>query len=197
MLNSSIASSCVPQRKTIMASSEGTRDTSDRVPFVIQYFPGAEKLHHVLRTLQHIIDDNEHLTKIIPMPPLRAFKQPPNLKQTIVCRKRHSLQENSNHNTIQPCHASLCKTRQIFKMNTTITRWKTTHHVHSRYSCDSANVVDLIRCRQGCLRLVILARSQRRYINRWMDTAQQSQDRDVPSQWGNTSAVKDIRPQIF
>eukprot|EP00061_Rhincodon_typus_P011578 g36700.t1 len=33
-----------------------TQNMTDRVPFVIQYFPGAEKLHHVLHSLQHIID---------------------------------------------------------------------------------------------------------------------------------------------
>eukprot|EP00061_Rhincodon_typus_P015298 g42900.t1 len=40
--------------------------TTNRVPFVVQYFPGVEKLHHVLRSLQHIIYDNEHLIKIFP-----------------------------------------------------------------------------------------------------------------------------------
>eukprot|EP00061_Rhincodon_typus_P009949 g33842.t1 len=43
-----------------------TRNTIDRVPFIVQYFPGVQKLHHVLRSLQHIIDDDEHLAKIFP-----------------------------------------------------------------------------------------------------------------------------------
>ncbi|XP_072359720.1 uncharacterized protein [Scyliorhinus torazame] len=60
-----------------------TWDTTDRIPFVVQYFPGAEKLHHLLHSLQHVIDDDEHLAKVIPTPPLLAFKQPRNLKQTI------------------------------------------------------------------------------------------------------------------
>eukprot|EP00061_Rhincodon_typus_P003389 g19965.t1 len=98
-----------------------TRGTSDRVPFVVQYFPAVEKLCHVLHSLQHIIDDDEHLTNIFPMPPLLAFKQPPNLKQTIVCSKLPSLQDNINHNTVQPCHGNLCKTCQITDMDTTIT----------------------------------------------------------------------------
>ncbi|XP_067849122.1 uncharacterized protein [Heptranchias perlo] len=51
-----------------------TRDATNRVPFVVQYFPGAEKLHHVLRSLQHVIDDDEHLAMAIPTPPLLAFK---------------------------------------------------------------------------------------------------------------------------
>eukprot|EP00061_Rhincodon_typus_P007383 g29031.t1 len=32
-----------------------TQDTTEGVPFVIQYFPGAEKLRHVLHSLQHVI----------------------------------------------------------------------------------------------------------------------------------------------
>eukprot|EP00061_Rhincodon_typus_P009592 g33220.t1 len=68
------------------------------------YFPGAEKLYHVLRSLQHIIDDDEHLTKIFPTPPLLIFKQLPNLKQTIVRSKLPSFQDNIDHNTIQPRH---------------------------------------------------------------------------------------------
>eukprot|EP00061_Rhincodon_typus_P008629 g31406.t1 len=137
MLNSLNASSDMPQQKTAL-------------PFVIQYFPSAEKLHHVLRSLQHVINDNKHLTKIIPMPPLLAFKQLPNLKQTIVCSKLSGLQDNINHNSTQPCHGNLCKTRQIIDMDTTITHGNTTHHVHGRYSCDSAHVVYFVRCRQGC-----------------------------------------------
>eukprot|EP00061_Rhincodon_typus_P011135 g35933.t1 len=34
-----------------------TWDTSNRVPFVVQYFPGAKKLRHFLRSLQRVIDD--------------------------------------------------------------------------------------------------------------------------------------------
>eukprot|EP00061_Rhincodon_typus_P005106 g24200.t1 len=95
---------------------------------------------------QTFIDVDEHLTKIQPTPPLLTLKQPPNLKQTIFRSKLPSLQDNIDHNTIQPCHDSLCKTCQISDMDTTITRGYTTHHVHGRYSCDSANVVYLIHC---------------------------------------------------
>eukprot|EP00061_Rhincodon_typus_P002785 g18458.t1 len=127
-----------------------TRDTSDRVPFIVQYFLGAEKLRHVLCSLQRIIDDDEHLAKIFPTPPLLAFKQLPNLKQTIVRSKLPSLQYNIDNNTIQPCYGNLYKTRQNFNMDATITRGSSTHRVHGRYSCDSANIVYLIRCKQGC-----------------------------------------------
>eukprot|EP00061_Rhincodon_typus_P010434 g34720.t1 len=127
-----------------------TQDTTNRVPFVIQYFLGAEKLHHVLCSLQHLINDNEHLVNIFPMTPLLAFKQRPDFKQTIVRSKLPNLQDNIDHNATQPCHGNLCKTCQIIEMDTTITRTNTTHHVHGRCSCDSANVVYLKCFRQGC-----------------------------------------------
>eukprot|EP00061_Rhincodon_typus_P005946 g26073.t1 len=65
----------------------------------------------------NVIDDDEHLAKIISTPPLLISKQPPNFKQT-------RLQDNIN---IQ--HPS------------------TTYSADTR---DSANVVYLKRCGQGC-----------------------------------------------
>eukprot|EP00061_Rhincodon_typus_P015688 g43501.t1 len=116
MLNSSIASSDVPQRKTTMISSEDKiRDKTDRVPFIVQYFPGAEKLCRVLCSIQHVINDDEELAKIIPTPPLLVLKQPANLKQTIMRSKLPSLQDNIDHNTTQPCQGNLCKTCQIIR----------------------------------------------------------------------------------
>eukprot|EP00061_Rhincodon_typus_P007757 g29765.t1 len=123
---------------------------SDRVPFIVQYFLGVEKLYHVLCSLQHIIDDDEHPTKIFHMLPFLTFKQRPNLIQTIVRSKLPSLQDNIDHNTIQHCFGNLYKTCQIIDMDTTITLGNTTYHMHGRYSCDSAKVVYLICCRQGC-----------------------------------------------
>eukprot|EP00061_Rhincodon_typus_P010136 g34196.t1 len=122
MLNSPIAGSDVPPQKNCNdLLRRQTRDTSNRVPFVVQYFLGAEKLRHVLRSLQHNIDDDEHLAKIFPTPPLLIFKQPPNFKQTIVHSKLPSLQDNIDHNATQPCHGNLCKACQIIDMDVTNT----------------------------------------------------------------------------
>eukprot|EP00061_Rhincodon_typus_P003687 g20720.t1 len=113
------------------------------VTFVILFIPGVEKLRHVLCS---IIDDDEHLAKIFPTPPLLAFKQPPNLKKTIVRNKLPSLQDNIDHDITQLCHGNICKTCQITNTDTTITHGNTTHHVHGRYSCDLANAVYLTCC---------------------------------------------------
>eukprot|EP00061_Rhincodon_typus_P012250 g37868.t1 len=75
-------------------------------PFIVQYFPGVEKLRHVLHSLQHVINDNEHLVKIIPTPPLLTFKELSSLKLTIIHSKLPSPQDNIDQNTTQPCHAT-------------------------------------------------------------------------------------------
>eukprot|EP00061_Rhincodon_typus_P018957 g48359.t1 len=97
-----------------------TQTTTNRVPLVVQYLPRVERLHHVLCSLRHVINDNEHLAKIIPTPPFLTFRQPPNLKQTIDCSKPPSLQQNIVCSTTQPCHGSFCKKCQIVNMDTTV-----------------------------------------------------------------------------
>eukprot|EP00061_Rhincodon_typus_P011565 g36676.t1 len=97
-----------------------TQDTNCRIPLVVQYFPGAESLCYVLHRLHHVINDDEHLAKAIPTPPLLTFKQQPNHKQTIICSKIPSLQDNISHNMPQT-HGNSCKTCQIIDMETTIT----------------------------------------------------------------------------
>eukprot|EP00061_Rhincodon_typus_P013053 g39183.t1 len=140
----------MPQRKTAMTSSEDRHEIRlIRYPLSSSTSLEQRKYTNFLATF-NVINDDEHLAKIISTPPIPTFKQPSHLKQTIVHSKLPSLQDNIDHNTTQPCQSNLCKTCQIIDMDTTITRGNTTHHVHGRYSCDSANVVYLIRCRQGC-----------------------------------------------
>ena len=97
-----------------------------------------------------ILDGDEHFAKAIPTPRLLAFKQLHNLKQTIVRSKLPSLQEYSDHDTTQPCHSNLCKMCRIILTDAIISRENTIHQVHGTYSCNSANIVYLIRCRKGC-----------------------------------------------
>eukprot|EP00061_Rhincodon_typus_P015660 g43459.t1 len=148
----------------------------------------------VLCSLQHLINDNEHLTKNIPMIPILTFKQLPSLKQTVIHSKLPSLQDNIDHNTTKSCHGKLYKVCQIINLDTTITCGNTTHHVHSRYSCDSAKVVYLICCRQGCPKAW--------YIDQTMQTLRQQMNghratitrQESSLLVGENSAVKDILP---
>eukprot|EP00061_Rhincodon_typus_P018385 g47537.t1 len=118
---------CVTAKNHNNLLQRQTQDTTDRVPCIAQFFPGVERLRHVLCSLQHVIDDDKHLTKIIPTPPILSFKQLPNLKQPNVCSKLLNHQDSIDHNITQSCHDNLCKTCQIVNINTTITRGNTTH----------------------------------------------------------------------
>eukprot|EP00061_Rhincodon_typus_P013623 g40121.t1 len=103
---------------------------TDRVQFIVQHFPGAVKLLHILCSLQHVVDDGEHHAMPISSPPIYTFKQLFNPKQTIIPSKLPSLQENSGHDTTQPCQSNLHKTCQIINMDTNIAHGNTIHHVH-------------------------------------------------------------------
>eukprot|EP00061_Rhincodon_typus_P006562 g27326.t1 len=134
MLNSSIASPDVPQRKTAMTSSEDRHKTR-LIEYPSSSSTSPERRNYaMLVSAFNIFDDDKYLTKIFPMPPLHAIKQLPNLKQTIVCRKLPSLRDSIDHNTTQSCHGNLCKTCQIIDMDSTITPGNTIHHIHSTYS---------------------------------------------------------------
>eukprot|EP00061_Rhincodon_typus_P012719 g38626.t1 len=146
-----------------------TWDTTERVPFVIQYFTGAEKLGYVLHSLQHVIDDGEHLIRAMPTPPILLFKQPHDQKDVDaleMLQKRFTrmlpgilavkqvwldwqtiqLQENRDYNTAQLCHGNLCKACQINDMDSTITH-ENTCHILSEFPEDwtITNVVPLFK----------------------------------------------------
>eukprot|EP00061_Rhincodon_typus_P015086 g42563.t1 len=106
-------------------------DVTDTVPFVVQYFPREEKLRHVVRSFQHVIGDDEYLARATCTLLFLTIKELPNLKQATVHSKLPSLQENSDHNTTQPCHGHLCETCQTIDMDTTITHGNSTH-VHEQ-----------------------------------------------------------------
>eukprot|EP00061_Rhincodon_typus_P011036 g35760.t1 len=140
-----------------------TQDTTNRVLFAIQYFPRAEKLRHVLCSLQHVVDDNEHLAKIIPTPP----KNHQTLNRPLPTANHPAFRATSTkspYNLVMATSAS-----QIIDMDTTITCGNTIYHVYGRYTCDSANVVYLIRCRPGC--------PEAWYIGETMQTLRQQMNR--------------------
>jgi len=115
---------------------------------VITYFPGADKLRRTLRQFQHLIDDDPHLSKVLPAPPRLAIRQPPNLKQILVRSKLPSLTPQPDG--LQPCRNSRCLTCRLVDTDSIITRDEVSHQVRGTYTCRSSGLVYLIRCRRGC-----------------------------------------------
>jgi len=134
-------------RKELLTRNNRT-DSEPRVPLVVTYFPGADKLRTTLRPTQHLIDNDPYLRRVLPLPPLLAIRQPQNLKQTLVRSKLPSL--TPTQNGTQPCNKPRCLTCPLIDTNTTVTRHGIIHNVNGNFNCNSTNLVYLIRCRQEC-----------------------------------------------
>ena len=107
-----------------------TRDTVDRVPFVIQYFPGAEKLRNLLRSVQHVIDEDEHLAKAIPHPHFLPSNNCTTSNRPLSAANYPAFRSTVT-TTTQPCHSNLCKMCRIIDTDAIISRENTIHQVHT------------------------------------------------------------------
>ena len=121
------------------------KESTDRVPFVTTYFPGAEQLRKGIRKLQHLLEDDLRLSQALPKPPVLAFRQPPNLRKALVKSKFSTGRETAN---VQPCNHARCLTCPTINTETTVTRGQATNHVRGQLTCHSRGVVYLIRCRK-------------------------------------------------
>ena len=137
------------QRREDLLIRRDRQAETDRVPFVATYFPGAEKLRRGLKKFQHLLDDDQRLTKALPSPPILAFRQPPSLRRLLVRSKFHSL-ELATRNSVQPCGKARCCTCAAICTETTIVRNQVTYDIKGIHSCYSRDVVYLIRCRRNC-----------------------------------------------
>ena len=129
------------------------RTQSERVPYVVQHFPSADNLRKVLRSLQHLLDDDTRLREVFPQRPILAIRQPPNLKQTLVRSKLPEMGTVAAGPTTVPCNSSRgCKTCNMIDRNDTATikRDQTEMKVQGRFSCNSTNLIYLIRCKKDC-----------------------------------------------
>ena len=119
-----------------------------RVPLVTTYFPGAEKLRHILRNLQHILDSDSKCREAFPHRPLLAIRQPPNLRQILV---RSKLPDLTHSNSVQKCCNTKCKTCPVLDTDAAISRDNHTNHItRGNFTCKSKDVIYLIRCKHGC-----------------------------------------------
>ena len=135
--------------RTDLLTRRQSSSADDRVPFVVEYFPGAERLRRGLQRLQHLIDEDSYLSEVFPHPPLLSFRQPSNLKQRLVRSKLPTVTPDEP-GSVRPCNAPRCLTCNIICTDVTVSRDSTTLHVKGRHTCGSRNLVYLIRCSKGC-----------------------------------------------
>eukprot|EP00061_Rhincodon_typus_P017163 g45737.t1 len=107
------------------------QDMTERVPFIIQYFAGAKKLRYVLRSLQHVINDNERLAQG------HLYASISCLQTTTKLQRDHYLQQTTQpsgeqrpqHQTTLP-QKPLQDMPSIIDIDTTITHGNATHHIY-------------------------------------------------------------------
>ncbi|XP_059584800.1 uncharacterized protein LOC106739550 [Alligator mississippiensis] len=121
------------------------KNPTNRTPLVMTHHPSLEPVQKILKQLQPILGRDPILKKILPEPPILAFKQAPNLANLITRSKLPQAQNTPKGS--RPCHDKKCKTYQHISTTPTIT---TPHNraisIPGSYSCTSRNVIYLIQC---------------------------------------------------
>ena len=60
------------------------KKVNDRVIFALTYHPGLPSISHILLKHWKSLVRNPDMQKVFPSPPMVAYRQPPNLKKTLV-----------------------------------------------------------------------------------------------------------------
>lgn len=121
--------------------------TLSRIPLVVTYFPGLNRLSKIVRKHLPILHVSEKLKQAVPNPPLVAYRRPYNLRDLLV---RAAVQRPAPPTTSGnvPCNCKRCKTCQLincadtFSSNTTGRGYK----VKYNFKCKTKNMVYLISC---------------------------------------------------
>ena len=115
----------------------------DRTPLVVTYDPSLVKLRKIARELQPLLDNDPYLSQIFPAPPVIAFRQPPNLRRTLVQSKAFSV----NNGTF-PCQKPRCLLCAAVSNDPIMLPSQRLFNPQGHYNCSSANLVYMIRCKK-------------------------------------------------
>ena len=114
------------------------------------YFPGAEKLRHIINDLFPIISNDASTKDLLDAPPILSFRRPPNIRSILNTTKNKQNYSLGNNNLgLQPCGRPRCKTcplldkSDFFTSPNTLTRYK----VPLNCNCNSRNVIYQLLCR--------------------------------------------------
>lgn len=130
-----------------------TSEKGDRIPLVLTYHPQLSSIKRIVSDLQPLLDNNEKLSEIFPNRPVITFRQPPNLRNILVRSKISPTLPNGTF----PCKKTNCKlcihmdNSDIYLPDSSGTTFQSNGH----FSCASANVVYMIRCRK-CINIMYI-----------------------------------------
>ncbi|XP_068096634.1 uncharacterized protein [Hyperolius riggenbachi] len=117
---------------------------NNRIPIVVTYNPKLKTLRKILKALQPILHKDKRLKDVFPDLPLLAFRQPPNLRQMII---RSALSTPETPGTL-PCNNTRCETCPYILSTSQIQipNSQKYHQIQDQFSCETSNVVYMIRC---------------------------------------------------
>ena len=132
----------IPRKKLIEPKLHAAQN---RVPLVITFHPALKPLTHIIKQIQPILRNDQCLQKILPKPPIVAYRKPSNLSNIITKSK---LQNNQANLGTTPCNKPRCQLcAHINTSPTLIGPNGKKININAKYNCSSSNVIYAISCR--------------------------------------------------
>ena len=113
-----------------------------RTPLVLTYHPQIRFVAYIAKKLQPILKSDPLLQHLFPVPPLIAYRQPPNFKRILTSNKNPQ-----PHPGTFPCNTPRCQLCVHIRTDNIVTgpnNYKFT--IRERFTCTSSNVVYLLSC---------------------------------------------------
>ena len=120
----------------------------NHVPLVVMYHPNLQMFKRTIRRYHHIIQDSEHLQKVIPTLTIMAFRHPRNLRDLLVCVTTSP--EISDVAGNFRCQAKRCNTCPILVTTNAFASSVTGELFKLKLcaSCKTSNIIYLVQCRR-------------------------------------------------
>ena len=143
----------IPRNEGLKEQKQASKDTSDRVPFIITYNPALPNIQDILRKKQPILNSTERLKNIFNEVPVVAFHRSTNLCDLLVRAKLASTNKtpklpavtfrcNSKHGCLT------CPIIENGKTSYTFTNTGETRQIRHHITCNSTNLTHMIECKK-------------------------------------------------
>ena len=121
-----------------------TESKSDRTLLVLTYYPHLRPINKIVKNLQPLLNKNPHLNLIFFAPPLKSYRQPPNIKLVLTSA---SLPNEHFITGTFPFKSPKCHLCPNINTNPTIIVPNgAAIKISGNFSCNSSNIIYAISC---------------------------------------------------
>ena len=121
-----------------------SKQTSERVPYVLTYHPRLRMLGSVLKRHFHLLQTNERLRKAFQEPPMIAFRRLKNLKDILVRTRTNEMDREPDE--VKRCGSGRCKCCPHLQETKKFSIKGREHEVRCGGSCKSTNIIYGVKC---------------------------------------------------